>query len=503
VSDNPHPRLWRLLGYAALEKFDLNLAKQAFVKCQDYNAIQFIKNISNVADGNMKKAQLLTYLNKFDEAENVYTKTDNHEMALEMRIKLGDWFKVMAMIEDKEFSTSKRLDEYKAKARFSIGEYFFEKQRYTQALSYFNLKQILYNEISIDAISTEEIKYIIECLYNSEKYKELYDLSKLLPAASKYEDFLHVIGRKLITVGLCEEGVDSLVRSGHIREAIDACVYLNEWEQAMKLAKKQSLSDEILSFFEKYAKHLVESQKYIEAIELYRRANLSTKSAEYLYKLARESTQEGKQPLLSKKLYVLAAIEQQKQKDLTEDCWSGAEAYHLFVLAQKQLYYGDYQKSARNSLRLYDYLNIIPSKQVYALVALTCYYGHRYVGCSEAISRLQAGTEATWCRSQQLFETSSPLEEIAIKIFSKHEPDSTSNTLESTLLCKQCDSLMKEQDRQCNKCLYVYHICMATGDTILSSNPQKEAHKCEQCNHYVLIQEYEKRKSCPLCYNSY
>jgi hypothetical protein len=35
VSDNPHPRLWRLLAEHALERRDWALAERAFVHCSD------------------------------------------------------------------------------------------------------------------------------------------------------------------------------------------------------------------------------------------------------------------------------------------------------------------------------------------------------------------------------------------------------------------------------------------------------------------------------------
>ena len=36
IEDNAHPRLWRILAEAALEKLDCNVADKAFVHCSDY-----------------------------------------------------------------------------------------------------------------------------------------------------------------------------------------------------------------------------------------------------------------------------------------------------------------------------------------------------------------------------------------------------------------------------------------------------------------------------------
>ena len=45
VKDNPHPRLWKLLASASLDKLDFKIAEEAFVKCLDYQGIQFVKRL--------------------------------------------------------------------------------------------------------------------------------------------------------------------------------------------------------------------------------------------------------------------------------------------------------------------------------------------------------------------------------------------------------------------------------------------------------------------------
>ncbi len=45
IEDNPHPRLWRLLAENALERLDFAVAERAFVKCADYQGIQFVKQL--------------------------------------------------------------------------------------------------------------------------------------------------------------------------------------------------------------------------------------------------------------------------------------------------------------------------------------------------------------------------------------------------------------------------------------------------------------------------
>ena len=60
---------------------------------------------------------------------------------------------------------------------------------------------------------------------------------------------------------------------------------LNQWHRAIELAKKHNLR-EIDTLLAKYAKHLLDKDKTIEAIELYRKANHFLDAAKLLYKVS-------------------------------------------------------------------------------------------------------------------------------------------------------------------------------------------------------------------------
>jgi WD repeat-containing protein 35 len=57
VEDNPHPRLWRLIAEAALEELDFAIADQAFVACEDYQGIQFVKRLRLLDDSKKRKVR--------------------------------------------------------------------------------------------------------------------------------------------------------------------------------------------------------------------------------------------------------------------------------------------------------------------------------------------------------------------------------------------------------------------------------------------------------------
>ena len=53
-----------------------------------------------------------------------------------------------------------------------------------------------------------------------------------------------------------------------MKEAIDCCVELNQWDQAIELAKQHNIK-EIDTLLAKYASYLLEKNKTLDAIELY------------------------------------------------------------------------------------------------------------------------------------------------------------------------------------------------------------------------------------------
>ena len=57
-------------------------------------------------------------------------------------------------------------------------------------------------------------------------------------------------------------------QTGKVKQAIDCCVELNQWDLAIDLAKQYNIK-EIDTLLAKYASHLLEKNKTLNAIELY------------------------------------------------------------------------------------------------------------------------------------------------------------------------------------------------------------------------------------------
>ena len=71
---------------------------------------------------------------------------------------------------------------------------------------------------------------------------------------------------------------------GNVKSAIDCCVELNQWNSAIELAKTHNVK-EIDTLLAKYASHLLEKNKILNAIELYRKASHFLDAAKLLYKV--------------------------------------------------------------------------------------------------------------------------------------------------------------------------------------------------------------------------
>ena len=99
VEKNPHKRLWQLVTEAALDKLNFALAERALIKTEDYFGVQLVNNISRMEEKSKQKAEVACYFKKYDEAEQIFKDIDRKDLALDLRMRLGDWSKVIHLIE--------------------------------------------------------------------------------------------------------------------------------------------------------------------------------------------------------------------------------------------------------------------------------------------------------------------------------------------------------------------------------------------------------------------
>lgn len=74
---------------------------------------------------------------------------------------------------------------------------------------------------------------------------------------------------------------------------------------------------------------------------------------------------------------------------ILENAWKGAEAYHFWLMAQRQLYQGQVDDAMRTSVTLQAYEEYLDKEDIYRLMALTCFYNKHYGQCSKAFIHLE------------------------------------------------------------------------------------------------------------------
>jgi len=538
IEDNPHPRLWKLLAEASLEKMDFVVAEKAFVKCQDYKGILFVKKLGLLGDKQKQMAEVAMYFKKFDEAERIYKEIDRKDLAVELRVRLGDWFKVVQLVQEGGGD-----DALIVEAWDRIGDYYADRQKWAKAVQYYG--------------QAKNYEKLVEYYYLLEDYKAMERLIDQLPEGSP---LLSTLARKFASVGFSASAVTSFLKAGDVKAAVDCCVELNQWDQAVQLAEKHKLP-EIPVYLTKYANHLVEKDNVCHAVELYKKASRHTDAARLLTRLAQRAGRQQKH-LRAKQFHVLAALELDKQrrklldikatgKDAQaalvdamlqhdsatghdrslDNAWRGAEAYHFFLLCQRQLYATNAEATLVTAMRLTQYDDVLDEVEVYAVVALAAYYAKNWGACSRAFIRLEAvedkpleeddpmspadgmgdGGEvlsptsaaaptrppvkpSQAKRAQEEMETlRRKFQDLAMKIFVRHPPD---HSQQPRGQCHHCQAAVFEWAPQCPACTAPLAPCIVTGRAILSST----TFVCRCCKHRAYEHEIHRFKNCPLCH---
>eukprot|EP00439_Symbiodinium_sp_Y106_P081788 s175_g20.t3 len=245
-----------------------------------------------------------------------------------------------------------------------------------------------------------------------------------------------------------------------------------------------------------------------------------------------------------KKLYLLAALEVEKFKNKTLDAqmtgatqgtmttaqtlqslvtqdqsvssdralespWRGCEAFHIYLLSQRQLYEGQFEQAMKTSLRLAEYEDILDTQTIYSLIALTTYYNKYYMQCSKAFIKLEASGDIS-------DEMRAKFSDLALSIFTRSTPKDPAN---GTLLpCPKCHTRIPDSSVSCPSCNHRLAFCVASGRSIFpgslypedrggnsqyppGAGPSNETIKCRVCRHRMYTSEVRKLRNCPLCHS--
>ncbi|XP_054722053.1 WD repeat-containing protein 35-like [Uloborus diversus] len=495
IEENPHPRLWRLLAEGALMKMDFATAESAFVRCKDYQGIQFVKGVLEINNETVKRAEVQAYFKNYEDVDKIYLDTDRIVLAIDLHRLLGDWFRVFELLKGDMLEVEEMEEAWNG-----IADYYFDRQLWAEAVNYY---EKAHNE-----------ERIAECCYILEDYAALEKLLNELPENHK---LLPELGSMFASIGMCEQAVMAFIKCNEVNGAIECCTTLNQWKMAISLAQKYDIKD-VDALLSQYAVYLKQEKSIFTVVELYKKACKFLPAALMLYKFVKDLPQKYAEPLLLRKIYVLIAILVEEYKSnrklanfdrsdmtdlgisleeevslqniaprLIDDPWRGAKAYHFYMLAQKHLYQGYIDAAMKTALHLRDYEDILNIEDIYSLLALTSCANRSFATCSSAFMRLEALENLS-------SDERNKYGQLAAEIFIKHPPkDSRSNVVH----CRGCADAIPDWYTQCPNCFMTFPICVASGRPIVNPSLQWT---CLQCHHSAFKQEMLMRSCCALCH---
>jgi WD repeat-containing protein 35 len=432
-----YPRLWKVIGESSLEALNFDAASKALVKALDYQGLQFVKRLKKLDDPKKKLAETAAFHEQFEKAEKIYLDMDRKDLAVDLRKRTGDWFRVVQLLKTGGGGEDQQLEH----AWNQIGDYYFERQRWHQAITYY-----------IQAKNPEKLVHLYFLL------EDYANVEKLAQSLNENSPLLRLIAEQFVLNGLSSQAVSVYLKIGDIAEAVNTCIQLNQWSQAIDLAETHRFK-EIQTLISRYAQHILSQNRIKEAVELYRKSNLCQESATLLFQMAKEAVEKKEDPLRIKKFFVLGALEVErfhalqksnrqnptaaldgllkedmkiKDPKLLENAWRGAEAYHFYILAQRQFYSGQLESAVITALHLRDYEDVLEPVVIYSLLALVSIHAGYYGTCSKAFIRLESMEKPL----------SEQYKQLAVEIFTKYKP---SDPQDASAVCTSCLSPMRDR----------------------------------------------------------
>ena len=194
IEENPHPRLWRLLAEAALEDGSvehLATAEAAYVRCKDYPRIQFTKRLARIQNETVRRGEVAAWFNNYDEAERLFLEVDRRDLAVALRKRLGDWFKVVQLLKSGGGGNDIEMEE----AWNRIGDYYAENYNWEESVQYYE--------------KGRNTEMLIEAYYHIEDYDKLENLVDSLQPNDK---LLLRLGEMFASVGMGQQAVEAFVK---------------------------------------------------------------------------------------------------------------------------------------------------------------------------------------------------------------------------------------------------------------------------------------------------
>ncbi|OHS97711.1 WD repeat protein [Tritrichomonas foetus] len=486
-------KLWDELAETFMVEMNFTLAEKCYLETTNYRGLQFLKRIRSLKDANIQRAQVLSYLGRFDEAQSIYNSMDRLDLAIEMRASIGDFERVIDIIGPNSVGN----DESIAKAYSNVGDTHAEASEWVAAAEHY-------------ALAGDDAKYAT-CLYLSDDFPNLERLLNKLPSTSP---LLPVLGRMFVSIGAVDAAVTAFTDANDPASAIDACARLNHWKPALKLAGKGK-SEEIRMRMNQYASQLIENGQTAAAIDFYARAGLGVEAAKLMEREGDNILKLEDDYLSAKMCFVFAGLQLEKHRKgafdgsitaaerldglmkedeaatsgLLDSIWRKAEAIHFYMMAHRYMQHRKWLEALFCACRVFDdYANVVGEDKAAALLAICGIKTRHYGQCSRAMTTLEHFDDYSE-------EKRNKFADLAIDIFVKNPPQDP--VMLGSVPCHKCDAKVSMLKSQCPECGARMKVCVKTGGLILDNSYWE----CKYCRHCVVIDLADDLTVCPLCHH--
>eukprot|EP00127_Corallochytrium_limacisporum_P003035 Clim_evm82s144 gene=Clim_evmTU82s144 len=344
VEKHAHTRLWKLLADESLDQERLDIAQRCYQRSKDLAALRIVKRIRGIDDKMLRRAEIEVHRRRFDRAENLFVRASRPDLAIIMRHKIGDYFRMKLLVLD--YANHPAVKESNNGMLQSIanvpycngkvGEYLKDRQQYVKA--------------TMPLRKAEDYQTLSQCYFMMEDYNEIAKLIVLIDAdaagqkenkpfaltPSQATSLLCEIGHKLASVGMVEDAVRAFEKGRAYERAIASCCDLNRGDIAMELAQKYSVLN-VETIFNAYGDQLVVRGSFMQAVDFYRRSGEYGKAALLLCHIAVDLVTKQPQelwsvPLTLKRLYIMAGRMARKFEESYGKSIPGSEVSNLATL---------------------------------------------------------------------------------------------------------------------------------------------------------------------------
>lgn len=191
-------------------------AEKALLKIDDFKTLKYVKKLQQLDDREKQKAEILSLYGKTDEAEKIFRNIERKDLAIQMYIKRGDYYRVLEMTKE-----GSGYDDILSKLTNKLGDDYAEKFEWDKAAEFY--------------LTSKNYKGLIEAFTMLEDYDSLAQIIEEIP---ENDPLLNELADRFQLAGMADYAVKCYEKLGEFKKAIDCCVLLNHWNIATELAEK-------------------------------------------------------------------------------------------------------------------------------------------------------------------------------------------------------------------------------------------------------------------------